>query len=801
MASGSTVDPATSGGLPPLSPGDDHELRVHGVAGTSPESMLGLAARLHATGVAGTGGGDKPDVRRGESGAETPCVADPAPGDVSVWEPPEVDARLRAYSWSSLTSGHWYQAFYLVLLPFMLANLAGWMIIGRSPLGRPWEVRLAAFSVRAVGLLITAVFVVSAQILVADLVVFQWLRWPVALGPPATAAVLVGTVVLTRIRQPRGNAPAPWRNDDDPVGQCSLGVQERMWASPGINVTLRWLHLDAGLGLIAVLAAWPGGLAPDWAGRLALVLGGLVDVVAVALLAWVSLAAGSQGMRPTMAIVRPLSAVAGLAVAAAVVHQVGLPNGTLRPGTPLPALHGAIVWIALAVLVGVVLLATVGLVARGGRSAFNAPAVLLLAASLGAMLGAGVGGQVVRQTGICSVSCSLVGAYVAWLAVGATAAIAVLIAVVLGVLLWLWRHPDGTWSVSHRLTGSAGWFTVVLLGTGVLLLVAGLVMASREGTVPAMPPMMIGVAQFVVEALIVVPVLAGVVRLVWRVPAASTRRANLPPARAAWVGRIAGFVTLALLVWIAVGTEWTITVLGVPLPPRTFTDFALDVALLLPTTAVLARIYSGLNNRGVRRGVGVLWDVGTFWPRWFHPFAPPTYSDSAVPKLVDQIQADLAAGHRLVLAPHSQGAVIAATAVLGVRRSQRLAMLSYGSPWNHLYAQFFPLYVNAATTKEVIDRLGGPDGVRWRNLCRATDPIGGPIDGVPGQDPLPDPCHRGHSDYWVEPQYAEAMVQLRGLLSSSAGVADGRTEIIEAERVPVELIRLPDVPGAAGRLP
>jgi len=763
----SPTSPAATVGPPPLpalAPGRDHELRVHGVAGTSPENMLGLAARLQATGSAGSRGADGPDARRGEWGADSPCVADPAPGDVSVWAPPTVEGTLRAYSWSSLTSGHWYQAFYLVLLPFMLANLAGWMIVGRLPIARGREVLLASCLVRLVGLLITAVFVVSAQIIVADLAVFQWLHWPIAVGAPATAAVLVILVVLTRIRQHGEARPDPWGNQDDPVGQCSLSDQEKMWESPGINVTLRWLHLDAGLGLIAILAAWPGSTGVGSLGLTALGLGGLADAVAILLLGWISLGDGRSGLQPAMAIVRPLSVVGGLAVAASSADQEGRPGGTLRSGMPLPALHGAIVWLALAVLVGTVLLGAVGLIGRHGRAAWNAPALLLIAASLGAMFGAGISHQIVHQTGLCQTSCTLIGEYVEWLAVGVTIAVAALVAAVVLTGLWMLRHPKGTWSVFHRLTRAAGRFTLILLVAGVVLLSAGLMMASRLISDVAIPSTLIRVAQFVVEALIVGPFLAGAVWLAWRLPATPTRRANLPPNRAAWVGRVVGLATLVALIWIALRTPWTISPLGVSLPPRGFTNFALDLAILLPTAAVLTRIYSGLMSRGVRRGVGILWDVGTFWPRWFHPFAPPTYSDSAVPELTGLIKADLAAGHQLILAPHSQGAVIAATAVLGMPGTERLAMLSYGSPWHHLYAQFFPLYVNTATTDELVRRLGGHQAVRWRNLCRDTDPIGGPINGLPDQEPIPDHCHRVHSDYWLEPEYTTAIAELRAML-------------------------------------
>jgi hypothetical protein len=377
------------------------------------------------------------------------------------------------------------------------------------------------------------------------------------------------------------------------------------------------------------------------------------------------------------------------------------------------------------------------------------------------MLGAGIAGQVGRQTGICTDSCPLLGPSVTWLAVGVTVTVAALVACVLLDIAWLALHPSPDGSVVHRLTGHAGRVTPLLLGCGTTLLVVGLVLRF-SGYDPAGG--VLTAAGVVVAVLIAVPVLAGAAVLAWRLPTGPTRRANLPPNRAAWVGRIGGIAVLAAAVWIVVATTATVPVLGVPLPPRTFIDLALVVAILIPSVAVVTRIHSGLTNRGVRRGVGVLWDVGTFWPRWFHPFAPPTYSDVAVPRLVGQIAADLGAGHRLVLAPHSQGAVIAATAVLGAPATDRLAMLSYGSPWQHLYASFFPLYVNAASTADVLARLGGPGAPRWRNLHRRTDPIGGPINGLDGQDPLSDPCGRGHSDYWLEPQYTEAVASLRLLL-------------------------------------
>ncbi len=180
--------------------------------------------------------------------------------------------------------------------------------------------------------------------------------------------------------------------------------------------------------------------------------------------------------------------------------------------------------------------------------------------------------------------------------------------------------------------------------------------------------------------------------------------------------------------------------------------------------------YRAYREQSVRRLVGVLWDLGTFWPRAAHPLAPPCYAERAVPELATRT-VWLAGQGRVVLSGHSQGSVLVAATVLQLPPStvDSVALLTYGSPISRLYARLFPAYVNADTLAAVA--AGVRD--RWVNLWRETDPIGGPV-GKPARDrrcadaagfPIPPsdtvyPPVRGHSDYPSDPAFGAAVAEL-----------------------------------------
>ncbi|MFD9425579.1 hypothetical protein [Streptomyces sp. NPDC060054] len=183
-------------------------------------------------------------------------------------------------------------------------------------------------------------------------------------------------------------------------------------------------------------------------------------------------------------------------------------------------------------------------------------------------------------------------------------------------------------------------------------------------------------------------------------------------------------------------------------------------------------------DASARRTIGILWDVGTFWPRAAHPFAPPCYAERAVPDLASRMTAWTGGNPqgRLVISGHSQGSVLAASAVwqLPDETRHRVALLTYGSPLERLYGRWFPAYFGPGPLRGLHRSVHC-----WRNLWRPTDPIGGPvrIAGSRGADvdrgplkdplaygrtpelPLPEPI-LGHSDYQADPVFAQERAAL-----------------------------------------
>jgi hypothetical protein len=250
---------------------------------------------------------------------------------------------------------------------------------------------------------------------------------------------------------------------------------------------------------------------------------------------------------------------------------------------------------------------------------------------------------------------------------------------------------------------------------------------------------------------------------------------------------------------------------------------------------LIALLRSDYSSPAQRRTIGALWDVGTFWPRATHPFAPPCYAERAVPELVDRLRiltgtvrpddadpawAQIAAERRnsgpaespqlsvpsgpVLLTGYSQGSIIA-TAVIGQLPEDTrtlVALLTLACPARNLYGRAFPAYfgtVPIQTLGELLQTSGGPGLRRWKNLVRRTDYVGSWVFREPGPgpgpdpagiqdgvdqpcwdpvtvtadaDPTPPPIHH-HSAFWPDPRVTQLGRYLGSLLGSRTGGEPG----------------------------
>ena len=114
---------------------------------------------------------------------------------------------------------------------------------------------------------------------------------------------------------------------------------------------------------------------------------------------------------------------------------------------------------------------------------------------------------------------------------------------------------------------------------------------------------------------------------------------------------IVGQLVMAVCVWQ----------LGLQAPPLVQKVGIALAGLVLP--ALAAYLYAAWSNPAKRRTIGVLWDVGTFWPRSYHPLCPPCYAERAVPDLQRRMWWLHDNDGRVMLVAHSQGTVLAVAAL------------------------------------------------------------------------------------------------------------------------------------------
>ncbi|MFE4664424.1 hypothetical protein ACFRI7_12360 [Streptomyces sp. NPDC056716] len=763
------------------------ELLVHGVGGATPEEMLNDPRTERVTGdhIAAI------FRRAGDVHAER---GPRGPGGEPVQE---------AYVWSNLTSGNGARALWLLLLPFMVANLAHWM---RPPTrGRTRAVRCYGLLVRLAGLTLTVLMVAAACEVALDLAAWQcagtracaernsWLGflspalshdgWWTLPGRRLALAALVPTALVALLWylshrtwsayesarpmpdpdetdappepvEPSAHAlsahPRSGRTDagDEPA-RTALG-RPGFWFGRRLVARLRAAHTAAGLLTVAAALHWaalrhdrePGGPA-------ALHLLGLLLAAALAAgfttVLWVICRRGRSERR----LDRELDArlVRGLPLAAtALLLLAVLYAGWARPGWhSTRGLPGDAAFGAITLLQGLLALALCGVAQALHRArpeprcalrGLGGPAVALLACALGGVFSGGVSQRVADWLDGTGAAIPGPPVLLTWQA----SVIPPLLLVLLLVAAWLvWgtlrlaraEQPD----VAHD-------YPEEQADDGRTRRIAH---TRAMATLTDRAPMLIA-------ATAVVTLLLGAGALAGALATGET------PARAA--ADVHPFLH------------------GAAVTAQTLGSWLIGLGFILFVTSG-RRAYK---DASARRTIGILWDVGTFWPRAAHPFAPPCYAERAVPDLSWRMATwTRATGGRLVISGHSQGSVLAAAAawqLTPVVRA-RVALLTYGSPLERLYGRWFPAYFGPAA----LDALH-QDVDCWRNLYRDTDPIGGPI-GLPGScgpeidraaladplsygrtdlHPLPAPI-LGHSDYQADPAFADERSRLLARLS------------------------------------
>ncbi|TQN27598.1 hypothetical protein FHX37_4320 [Haloactinospora alba] len=749
-------------------------LRIHGVSGGDPEELLDVEStkRVAGDGLAGFFRWRPPEDTRSLSGV-----------------PREI------YTWGNLTSGRSSRALWLLLLPFMLVNIAYWMRPGHTSPQSPLASRMAdgayGTAVRLLALSLTALLTLAAAGVGMDLVAWQcggagracaelrpWLgflsRPDAPLATPGrslaagTVLPLAAVLLLWLLSRRTGSVYEVASADATPTHHATAPLSHPgFWRNSAVMGRLRSAHVAVALGTVAVLLLVPP-LAHDLSRGAPAAGAGLACALAAALACCTGsvLVPGTDerwNRRADLACALLRTVV--LVLLAGVLAYALWPRPGWEASGELPGHSTALNAVfAFQCVLGVVLFTAALLLHARHRTHDDiplrgtaGPATAVLGALLGGVFSAAVVYQTAGWLGGCFPPSS-----------GGEACLAL-------------RPPTAYAWLQLAFTLEAG---IVLALSGVLAVVLAVrtrrerdVVAARYGRdrrarrtgeiararawgglTEALPPCLVAVLSPAV-ALILLGVYAALTGQITATAFGAERVVSGPVSALARAGE---GLQEAVTFLVTVGS-W----LG---------------GLFLAVLAGLGR--SAYQNRPTRRAVGMLWDVGTFWPRSAHPLAPPSYAERAVPQLTARVQHLAAHGTGVVLSGHSQGSVLAAAAVwqLPDECSRRVALLTHGSPLYRLYTRYFPACFHPGALASVADGVA-----QWRNLWRRTDSIGGPVrvrsggrlSTVAVEAPLPDPrCYdvpageavypdvAGHSDYTGDPAYRDALAVCSALVAA-----------------------------------
>ncbi|MFC0503319.1 hypothetical protein [Micromonospora costi] len=707
-------------------------------------------------------------------------------------------------------------------------DLVGWQCVDDACLGRipgPWE--FLSHGWWSEGARALAVGLLAPLGLLAVLGLVTWRTYQYEAEIPTGP----GTALFPRRRAPAAPAPtppvhqpplAPPEPEPPPPDPTNPLQDPTFWCGEGQLRRSAVLHLGTGA---VVAAAVPLGtvlaMDPPRGVRAVVAWPTVAACGAVLLIAVVALSrpylTRRVGPAPLGRWSATVAALATAAVAGTVVvlllpdGPAGVPLAQLRPpvgcthepGVPgcladrsLPGYDWIVAWLGLGQLL---LLIAIGAVARSGRRALVAPAAAAL----------------LLVVGVCWVDGWLPPLPDApeplelWmLAVPAVAVAAVGLALprtpTAADVQPLPPHTDVAWGGrGPAVIAGAGWVLCIANSAGLLYWVSdrlnnGATPSGRSTVIPPIPVLWTGLAFAVaLLALAVVLAWAGVLFQRLRREAYADlvppehdlslhdlrrcRDVSVFQALHRLVGeyaiRLVGGYAVVGTVLVAVGCAAALShTRPHPVDPtdaaavvKVVTDVGDSMLGWLPAlvAAIGALVY---RNDTVRRTVGVIWDVGTFWPRAAHPLAPPSYAERAVPELQTRIAGLLALTEHdsrrmdgIILSGHSQGTVICAAVILQLpaRWRWRIWYFSYGCQLTRLYGRVFPAYFGPDRLPALAEALTTPPGwTGWTNFWRDTDPLGWPVNAgerdLAVQDPealhpsggeVADPPIRNHSGY------------------------------------------------------
>ena len=735
------------------------ELRVHGVGGSPPDAILGDLAPEQASGdqIAGFY----------RSGGHRASPADETTGR-------DADRHVECYSWGGLTSRSKIRVLWLALLPFLFGNLAGWMCSSRTRQSG-WRFKLHRLSHGLSGLALTVNAVLLAALISADLLAYQAVRagraghqwWLAPLGWHdvsgfAARQVLIGVLVpvlfllllavLARRSWRYEKVRPPFHGDTEPdtrkITASALAgglAHPEFWDGEDSVKLLTEVHLAAAAGFLAVLLGVTAKL---------LTFSGPAHWIA---LWWIAIGAG------------------GVAIAGAVGYLSLDALGALRRSAVFPLVPLFLLVVGAAALVSAGVFAWLQPASAGGSAAEPPGMASVVRWTVLAIAVALALAFVSMLLGLAGSRGTLIGGPWVTLMLG----FVLLNTVMLGAGIWVAHLVGPVTSDAADVTASHAIYVPYLI-TSVVPLVAwaavvvvavfGLIELGRWWRARQLPAAMR--EAYSSQAQEFMNGQPGARKIWysglepdqnWERTVARTQFLARVPLDASWLlwGLIAAQAGVVLCTW---QLHWE--------PPVIIRNLGLSIAgLALPV--LMGFLYSAWSDPTKRRTIGVLWDVGTFWPRSYHPLSPPCYAERAVPELQRRMWWLHDNGGRVVLIAHSQGAMLATAALVqpGCRPDgDHPSLITFGSPVVKLYAWGFPAYVTPSLLTALAP--GGQGRVDdWCNYSYPTDPIGGPValdlSRADGQrvdqdllDPAqcwyvygqPEPAPQGHSGYWADPR-------------------------------------------------